>query len=40
MTPRQFFDEVAEPNAQLAIANGGDPRLWIDVVARMVRWAA
>jgi hypothetical protein len=32
MTPRQFFDEVAEPNAQLAIANRGDLRHAVNAI--------
>jgi hypothetical protein len=32
VTPRQFFDEVAEPNANLAIATRGDLRRAINAI--------
>jgi len=32
VTPREFFDEIAEPNAQLAVANRGDLRLAINAM--------
>jgi hypothetical protein len=32
MTPQQFFDEVAEPNARLAAADRGDLRLAVNAI--------